>query len=318
MPGRRGTGTRRFPCSLQFVRRSRSPALSRRHRHGYAAGIHRDLPGQRPRPPGSSRRRRSAAVRTAPGPYPPGLSRWAITGPDHAGSSRTPLLLARRTRPIWQYWHVPALSGLLPPSPAPPGSGCPQLQRPAATGRRRRSSTSTRITAPHGAHGPQPSRRLRKAAPVLPSATPNQPGGLRENHQRPNETVLTPCGGHDIPAKPDRGAPRGREKLVQCGQARGRGSLPPRGPGAISVKAGAWPGRGGRMAVGCPHPNPGASWHLMPYPSLARGLDPEGSRIVAASTPVSFSLPTGAPRAARPFPSARARGRRAAWSSRRR
>jgi hypothetical protein len=37
----------------------------------------------------------------------------------------------------------------------------------------------------------------------------------------------------------------------------------------------------------------------MPYPSLARGLDPEGSRIVAAGTPVSFSLPTGVPRAAR-------------------
>ena len=47
--------------------------------------------------------------------------------------------------------YVPALSGLLPPSPASPGSGCPQLQRPAATGRRRRSLTSTRITAPHGA-----------------------------------------------------------------------------------------------------------------------------------------------------------------------
>jgi hypothetical protein len=47
--------------------------------------------------------------------------------------------------------HTPALSGLLPPSPAPPGSGCPQLPRPAATGRRRRSLTSTRTTAPHGA-----------------------------------------------------------------------------------------------------------------------------------------------------------------------
>jgi len=32
-----------------------------------------------------------------------------------------------------------SLSGLLLPSPAPPGSGCPQLHRPAATGRRRRS-----------------------------------------------------------------------------------------------------------------------------------------------------------------------------------
>ena len=44
--------------------------------------------------------------------------------------------------------HVPALSGLLPPSPAPPRSGCPQLHRPAATRRRRRSLTSTRTTAP--------------------------------------------------------------------------------------------------------------------------------------------------------------------------
>ena len=47
--------------------------------------------------------------------------------------------------------HAPAWSGPLPPSPAPPGSGCPQLPRPAATGRRRRPLTSTRTTAPHGA-----------------------------------------------------------------------------------------------------------------------------------------------------------------------
>jgi hypothetical protein len=73
-------------------------------------------------------------VRTAPGPDPPGSSRCLIKGVSHAGSSRTPLRPASRTRTIWQYWHVPALSGLLPPSPAPPGSGCPQLHRPAATG----------------------------------------------------------------------------------------------------------------------------------------------------------------------------------------
>jgi hypothetical protein len=55
-------------------------------------------------------------------------------GTSHAGSSPTPLRSASRTQTIWQYWPVPALSGLLPPSPAPPGSGCPQLPRPAATG----------------------------------------------------------------------------------------------------------------------------------------------------------------------------------------
>ena len=73
-------------------------------------------------------------VRAAPGPDPPDSSRCRIKGVSHAGSSRTPLRPAYRTRTIWQYWHVPALSGLLPPSPAPPGSGCPQLRRPAATG----------------------------------------------------------------------------------------------------------------------------------------------------------------------------------------
>jgi hypothetical protein len=44
-------------------------------------------------------------------------------------------------------WNVPALSGLLPPFPPPRGSDCPQLQRPAATGRRRRSLTSTRTNS---------------------------------------------------------------------------------------------------------------------------------------------------------------------------
>ena len=34
-----------------------------------------------------------------------------------------------------------------PPSPAPPGSGCPQLHRPAATGQRRRSFTSARTNS---------------------------------------------------------------------------------------------------------------------------------------------------------------------------
>ena len=73
-------------------------------------------------------------VRAASSPDPPGSSWRRIKGMSHAGSSRTPLRPASRTQTIWQYWPVPALSGLLPPSPAPPGSGCPQLHRPAATG----------------------------------------------------------------------------------------------------------------------------------------------------------------------------------------
>src|SRR6266516_8045315 len=72
---------------------------------------------------------------------------------NDAGSSRTPLRHARRTRAIWQYWRVPALSGLLPPSPALPGSGCPQLRRPAATRSAAEGlSPPLESTAPHGAH----------------------------------------------------------------------------------------------------------------------------------------------------------------------
>src|ERR1019366_3838861 len=49
---------------------------------------------------------------------------------------RTPLRLACRARAVWQCQSVPALSRLLPPSLSSPRSGCLQLQRPAATGRR--------------------------------------------------------------------------------------------------------------------------------------------------------------------------------------
>jgi hypothetical protein len=69
-----------------------------------------------------------------------------------AGSSRTPLHLACRTRAVWQYRPVPSLSGLLPPSPAPPGSGCPQLHRPAATGSAVESSHLHSVNQRHVAH----------------------------------------------------------------------------------------------------------------------------------------------------------------------
>ena len=105
-----------------------------RLRCGYAAVFPRSLPGGSCLPPRKFPARHERQVRAAPGPDPPGSSRCRIKGVSHAGSSRTPLRPACRTRAIWQSWHVPALSGLLPPSPASPGSGCPQLRRPAATG----------------------------------------------------------------------------------------------------------------------------------------------------------------------------------------
>ena len=107
--------------------------MSQRHRHEYAADFPRGLPGDRNkkpkefRPPTGSRAHRTRPISTR-------FESVTELGRNDAGSSRTPLRHAHRTRTIWQYWHVPALSGLLPPSPAPPGSGCPQLRCPAATG----------------------------------------------------------------------------------------------------------------------------------------------------------------------------------------
>ena len=100
----------------------------------YAAVYPRSLPGSSCPPPREFPARTSGQVRAAPSPYPPDLSWCRIKGVSHTGSSRTPLRLARQTRTTWQYWPVPDLSGLLPPLPAPPGSGLPQLHRPAATG----------------------------------------------------------------------------------------------------------------------------------------------------------------------------------------
>jgi hypothetical protein len=97
---------------------------------------------------GVDRRSPPAGHALHPGPYPPALSRHSSYGASTTGSLVVPPSgLACRTRPVWQSQTVPALSGLLPPSPAFPGSGCPQLRHAAATAPRRRSLTSTRCHA---------------------------------------------------------------------------------------------------------------------------------------------------------------------------
>jgi hypothetical protein len=126
-----------IPAASPRLRRSHSPWPPGAHPHARPEVPRSGCPDQ---------------VRTAPGPYPPDLSRQAFKGRNHAGSSRTPLRHARRTHTIWQCWRVPALSGLLPPIPALPGSGCPQLRRPAATRSAAEGlSPPLESSAPHGA-----------------------------------------------------------------------------------------------------------------------------------------------------------------------
>jgi hypothetical protein len=80
-------------------------------------------------------------------PHPPGWSWRCLKRRNNTGSSRIPPRLAHQARPIRQSWADPTLSRLLPPSPATPGSGCPQLHPAATTARQRRSLTSIRYSS---------------------------------------------------------------------------------------------------------------------------------------------------------------------------
>ena len=105
--------------------------LPRRHRHDYAADLHRGLRPRRYRPDPESTAQQPGGRALQAGPDPPDSEPVHRLRGVLAGSSRTPSRLARRTRTIWQYWHDPTLSGLLPPSPAPPEIRLP----PASPGR---------------------------------------------------------------------------------------------------------------------------------------------------------------------------------------
>jgi hypothetical protein len=121
-------GPERFPCSLWFARSRRSPTLPLRPRRAYAADLQRGLPVTGFTIPGSSPTTRKLPKTHRSRPRSPRFEPVdSVEGRYDIGSSRTPLDPARRTHTIWRYWRTPALSGLLPTSPAPPGSACPQL-----------------------------------------------------------------------------------------------------------------------------------------------------------------------------------------------
>ncbi len=136
----------RSPCSVRPVRR---PAVPLQHRNDYAAGLRRGLTtGTINRLRSRPRRQPTARACTALRPISARFEPMELLRSFSTGSSRTPSGHACRTRAVWQYQPVPSLSGLLPSSPALPGSDCPQLHRPAATGQRRSPFISARC---HGA-----------------------------------------------------------------------------------------------------------------------------------------------------------------------
>jgi hypothetical protein len=88
-----------------------------------------------------------------PGPYPPDLSRWNAYGCFNTDFSRAPSRLACRTRTIWQYRYVPALSGLLPALP-----GVSRTRLPPASIRPLRRPNGEVVSPPHGHKAPRGAR----------------------------------------------------------------------------------------------------------------------------------------------------------------
>jgi hypothetical protein len=130
----------------------------------------------------------SQRSRTAPRPISTRLEPVRRLRNVDTGFSRTPSRLACRTRTVWQYRHVPSLSGLFPPSPAPPGSDCPQLQPSCCDSQAAESSHPRSVTSRLAAH------RLVDEPPITGyvSARP-----CRVDQQR-SETLHPPIDGHVI------------------------------------------------------------------------------------------------------------------------
>ena len=175
------------------------------HRHDYAAGLHRGLPVRRHHPAGK---------------FPAGLSRaGARCDPTHvrqvsgrwfrleersaAGSSRMPLRLASRARPIWQYWNDSSLSRTAPPTtPTPRQSTVLQLpnaccdRHPAMASHHRQGSRTPRGArsrrptagpAPAGRSGARPGRGPAAASGpaivvrlTLPRTAPARPSSAHQ------------------------------------------------------------------------------------------------------------------------------------------
>ena len=134
LAGWRVGARQQFPCSPCTGWRGRCPAVPRQPRHEYAAGLPRGHLVDENIDVGVVSPEYMVRRALLPGPYPPGWSRYpCLRGFRHWFTCVTPSHLACRTQVVWQCRPVPSLSGLLPPSPASPGSGCPLLHRTAAT-----------------------------------------------------------------------------------------------------------------------------------------------------------------------------------------
>jgi len=161
-----GLASSSAPAASPRLRRSPSPWPSHRHR--------------KPATKSTALKRSCAAPRPISARFEPVTRLRSFT----TGSSRIPSDLARRTRPVWPYQTVPALSALLP---ALPGVSRIRL-RPAPAGLLRQPREEVlhllRFPAPHGALRPRVATT--PTGRTGPSAS-NHPTG-RSKHHPPTTT----------------------------------------------------------------------------------------------------------------------------------
>jgi hypothetical protein len=123
------------------------PSFPRQPRHTTAADLQRGLPAGPPHRRRSRIAQPQACVHCCPAHIHQVGAGSGLTGVDHWFSSASTFPSRLPDPGRWQCRPVPSCQAA-PTLPAPPGSGCPQLQRPAATGRRRSPFPSART---HGA-----------------------------------------------------------------------------------------------------------------------------------------------------------------------
>ena len=150
-------GTRTVPTFTDDRSSGEAPSSAPRHRHGYAADFHHGLPPNRPAR--SSRPASPPAVRTATQPISARLELVGLEGLDTLVSHvHLPVSLAGPA-PSGSTGSSRRCQGCLPPSPASPGSGCPQLHPAATTAGGGGLSPPLGHAAPRGARSRPPTGR---------------------------------------------------------------------------------------------------------------------------------------------------------------
>jgi len=146
-PGDREGPSGWFPRSLSNRLTGSAPSYALQHRHGYAAAIHRGLPvGDVTRPRSSPHNNDVMRVRAA---LQPRSARFELVGLLRSVQSLVPhvhlSVLLAGPGPSGSTDPSRRCQGCCPPSLSSQRSGCPQLQRLAATSRRRCPFTTARF-----------------------------------------------------------------------------------------------------------------------------------------------------------------------------